>query len=297
MTKHCQLASVVSTFLMKRASADHCGAPQNGDMHTPAGSPLAGSGAINAGSGDALAERAVDINGNVGGYVITGDKVTINALAPEILDLFARQFGFDPNASDAEALQMYFKHVIFERHGLLSFPFVEPKTGKVYTEANIEDVFVGLRITNPKAANRTGQSKQRSEIFGQRQEVEELEEALITLPNLLQQYPCFLLRGKPGSGKTTLLRHIALTYARGEQVEKLAWTGPVPLPLLIPLRNFGAYLQKKNHVGSYWVRNHEHSLNISRNFYVAPGCVFHQNFYPGGWNRANVSCCWMHWTK
>jgi formylglycine-generating enzyme required for sulfatase activity len=59
------------------------------------------------------------------------------------------------------------------------------------------------------------------------------------------------LRGKPGSGKTTLLRHIALSFARGEHQEKLDWSGPVPLPLLVPLRNFGAFLQRKNREGEY----------------------------------------------
>ena len=239
-----------------------------------------GNNVTNTGSGSILEAGAVQVEGSVGRDVITGTQISINALAPEVLSLFARQFGFDPNASDAEALQMYFKHVIFERYSLLSFQFVEPKTGKVYTEANIEDVFVGLRITNPKATNRTGQSKQRSEIFGQPQEGEEPEDALITLPNLLQQYPCFLLRGKPGSGKTTLLRHIALTFARGEQVEKLAWTGPVPLPLLIPLRNFGAYLQRKNHEGTYLGPQPRALLEYLEEFLRGPGVRFSPEFLP-----------------
>jgi len=72
-----------------------------------------------------------------------------------------------------------------------------------------------------------------------------MEEAAlpITLPKLLKKYPVVLLRGKPGCGKTTLLRHIALSFARGEEKAKLDWRGPAPLPLLVSLRNFGAFLK------------------------------------------------------
>ncbi len=181
-----------------------------------------------------------------------GGNYTHTELPPEVLAMFARQFGFDPEASDATALQTYFRHVIFERHGLLSFQFVEPKTGKVYTPANIEDVFVSLRLTNPEASHRADGTKlHRNEIFGARIDEETGEDALVALPDLLNRYDCFLMRGKPGSGKTTLLRHIALAFARGEQAEKLGWTGPVPLPLLVSLRNFGAFLQCKNREGVY----------------------------------------------
>jgi MoxR-like ATPase len=52
----------------------------------------------------------------------------------------------------------------------------------------------------------------------------------------------FLLRGKPGSGKTTLLRHLAHTFAAGQAAERLAWVGEPLLPILVPLRNFGRFL-------------------------------------------------------
>jgi formylglycine-generating enzyme required for sulfatase activity len=206
---------------------------------------LEGSGAAAQGEG---ATAATDHSVAVGGDV-SGD-ITINELPLAVLKLFARQFGFDPDASDADALRTYFNNVIFERHSRLSFLFIEPKTGKVYTEADVESVFVPLRLTNPEAARRTAQHK-RGEIFAARSEA--MDEALspATLPEILGRYDCLLLRGKPGSGKTTLLRHIALSFARGEHQEKLDWSGPVPLPLLVPLRNFGAFLQRKNREGDY----------------------------------------------
>ncbi|MCP4535244.1 MAG: NACHT domain-containing protein, partial [Delftia sp.] len=73
----------------------------------------------------------------------------------------------------------------------------------------------------------------------------------LTLAEILKKHPCVLLRGKPGCGKTTLLRHIALSFARGEHREKLNWEGPAPLPLLVPLRNFGAFLKAQGREGRY----------------------------------------------
>jgi formylglycine-generating enzyme required for sulfatase activity len=212
---------------------------------------VAGSGAVAQGEGATAAGARAAIARDVAGHLITGDGVTIHELPPAMLALFARQFGFDPHASDAEALRAYVNHVIFERHSRLSFLFIEPQTGKVYTEADVERVFVPLRLTAPQTARRAAQNRQRHERFAARSEAMEEASAPVTLPDLLKAYDCLLLRGKPGSGKTTLLRHIALSFARGEHREKLDWSGPVPLPLLVPLRNFGAFLQRKNREGAY----------------------------------------------
>jgi len=196
----------------------------------------------------AVGERGVAA-GSVGGHVIIGDGVVVNELPRQVLDLFARQFGFDLSTPDADALQAYFNHVILERHSKLSFLFIRPETGKVYTEGDvdIETVFVPLRLINPEAA------KQRDGLEHFERLAKEAEEAArpITLPQVLKEYPCFLLRGKPGCGKTTLLRHIALAFARGQQREKLGWEGSVPLPLLVSLRNFGAFLKSKMRDGHY----------------------------------------------
>jgi formylglycine-generating enzyme required for sulfatase activity len=170
----------------------------------------------------------------------------INELPPSVLALFAEAFGFDPGTSDADALEAYFEHVILERHSKLSFLFIRPETGRVYTEGDVEleTVFVPLRLTDPEALSRQRRAARRLERFGGMRGLEEPPQPL-TLAEVIQKYPCFLLRGKPGSGKTTLLRHIALAFARGEQAEKLGWEGPPMLPLLVPLRNFGTFLKRR----------------------------------------------------
>jgi formylglycine-generating enzyme required for sulfatase activity len=199
---------------------------------------LTGSGAIAQGPGAvAVGEKATYVG---------RDYTVVNEFPPQMLELFARQFGFDPSASDAEALRMYFNNVVLERHSKLSFLFIRPETGKVYTEADVETVFVPLEMVDTSAMQqRQAKLARRLERFDR--PPRDMDEAAqpLTLPELLHQHRCFLLRGKPGCGKTTLLRHIALAFARGEHREKLGWNGPAPLPLLVPLRNFGAFLKSR----------------------------------------------------
>ena len=178
--------------------------------------------------------------------VVVGAQQVVHELPPAVLALFAQAFGFDPTASDAEALRAYFNNVVLERHNKLSFLFIRPETGKIYTERDVEleTVFVPLRLTDPEAQARQAKAARRMERFGTEREMAEVARPL-TLAEVIQKYPIFLLRGKPGCGKTTLLRHIALAFARGEQQAKLGWEGPPLLPLLIPLRNFGTFLKRR----------------------------------------------------
>jgi len=206
---------------------------------------LIGDGTIAQGEDVIAAGRGGVAAREIHGPVVVGDHNVIHELPPQVLELFARQFGFDPTASDAEALRTYFNNIILERHSKLSFLFIRPETGKVYTEADIESVFVPLRMTDPDTIERQARLSRRMERFDRLPREMEESARPVTLPGILHKYPCFLLRGKPGCGKTTLLRHIALTFARGEHTEKLDWQGPAPLPLLIPLRNLGEFLKRR----------------------------------------------------
>jgi hypothetical protein len=241
-------------------------------------STLTGSGAIAQSEGVAAGEGGVAVGRN-----ILGDVHVVNELPPQVLALFARQFGFDPAASDATALKTYFDQVILARHSKLSFLFIRPETGKVYTEADIETVFVPLRMTDPQALAHQAHMARRLERFERLPREMEESARPITLPEVIRKYPCFLLRGKPGCGKTTLLRHIALAFARGEQQEKLDWQGPVPLPLLVSLRNFGTFLRGR--AGRYVEPQPRALLEYLEDHLQGAGVRFAPGFLPGRLER------------
>ena len=72
--------------------------------------------------------------------------------------------------------------------------------------------------------------------------------AEIRLDQVLQQGGRVIITGGPGSGKTTVLLHLAstLALALGSDrpalaQEKLGLTGPLPLPIYIPLSSYARY--------------------------------------------------------
>ncbi|GAB4542790.1 MAG: hypothetical protein Kow0063_35230 [Anaerolineae bacterium] len=150
--------------------------------------------------------------------------------------------GLAPDKPDAQALDEYVNHIL-ETHSHISFLFIKPagRRSQVRTEAELETVFVPLQVQDPEAEGRLRRR-------GEQLPPDDLEEGaeraqLVTINDVLERYPIFLLQGDPGSGKTTLLRHVATCFAGGQAVERLGWTGAPQLPILVPLRNFGRFLE------------------------------------------------------
>ena len=169
--------------------------------------------------------------------------VTLDALKAYLAELLS-YYGLSPDVNDATALQDYIEHIAQE-YSRTSFLFIKPsgRRDQLTTEAELEAVFVPLQVYDPQAAQRmdqrTGRKKTDPE-FG----AEEDEQRNLTINEVLARHPVFLLRGKPGCGKTTLLRHLTTCFANGEAASRLAWQGEPLLPILIPLRNFGRFLQE-----------------------------------------------------
>ena len=138
-----------------------------------------------------------------------------------------RALGREPDGSvipywrDTQALVRYTRHVV-QTHGRLSFLFIMPagSRGQAPIDAELETVFVPLQVE--------GHNSSRA----------------ISIDEALVRHPLFLLKGPPGYGKTTLLRHLAVCFARGEAAARLGWSGAPLLPILVPLRNFGRYLNE-----------------------------------------------------
>jgi hypothetical protein len=149
--------------------------------------------------------------------------------------------GLDPDKSDVKALEDYIAHVL-NANRYLSFLFVKPAGRKeIRTEAELETVFVPLLVDDPETSEQRRRAAER-----QQRDLEIKPDRIepVTINEVLTRYPVFLLKGLPGSGKTTLLRHVASCFAAGGAEARLGWVGEPLLPIMVPLRNFGSFLEK-----------------------------------------------------
>lgn len=159
-------------------------------------------------------------------------------------------------AVDHDALlAKYLKHVISENRYLDLYGI---RSGGNNTPVELEKIYITLRATsqrNLKAEQAwlkeemelaPGERPRQSLASTTYTEVVSVNEALKAHSNLV-------VLGDPGSGKTTLLRYLALLYSRdlaqnsGEVQSKLTLKESGFLPILLPLRDIGRYIQKLTH--------------------------------------------------
>ncbi|MFL5807375.1 MAG: NACHT domain-containing protein [Roseiflexaceae bacterium] len=120
-------------------------------------------------------------------------------------------------------------------------------------ELLLEEERILLLGAEPKgrARRRTAETADREH----EQQLDRIRQRLLsprTALELIRHHRALVLLGDPGSGKTTVLRHLAMSFAlerlrADAQTEttldaKLAWSGWLPLPILIQLRRFAAEL-------------------------------------------------------
>ncbi len=151
--------------------------------------------------------------------------------------------GIQPDTDDATALEEYINHVV-QQHQTISFLFVksERQGKKLMSGAELEAVFVPLQIQDPTQVDTN--LEQAADFRQDRHATrEERQQTYASIGDVLAEHNIFAIIGEPGSGKTTLLRHIAVNFARRQEKEKLGWLTAWKLPILIPLRNFGRYLE------------------------------------------------------
>ncbi len=167
-----------------------------------------------------------------------GSLERIEALLTALTDYY----GIAPAEQDEQALKDFLEFMR-TRYRLLSFVFIKPAGTRddVVTEAELEAVYVPLQVQDPDQIEAARREMEMGLRRSERQE--EKAERALTINDVLAEYPVFLLKGEPGSGKTTLLRYITLSFARNEAKERLHWPADPLLPIFVPLRNFGRYLQ------------------------------------------------------
>lgn len=157
------------------------------------------------------------------------------------------------------ALGRYLQHVI-SRNRYLQLQGI--RSGGRLVHIELDQIYVTLRATRqrvveaeeawlareaalaPGAARRLGAGQR----LGERPAMA-TETVTVSVDEALAAHDRLAVLGDPGSGKTTLLRYLALLYARdlaeGSALvrEKLGLEESGRLPILLPLRQIGAYLR------------------------------------------------------
>ena len=203
-------------------------------VDNPAGvqASLHGSGAIAQGEGAiAVGERGVHVGGDVGGDVITGDKVQ------HILNLYQNAPGRPllDTAAFTQALGRYLGWV--ERnYGRLNLRGLQQQE-RQNPSLTLADVYISLQAQMTTDWRRQGQRGW----AGERPDTLDMRE-LLSLGNRL------VIIGGPGSGKTTYLRLIATALARALRTgdpagvrQHLGLKGDLPLPIIVALSEFNSY--------------------------------------------------------
>ncbi|MCB8986114.1 MAG: SUMF1/EgtB/PvdO family nonheme iron enzyme, partial [Ardenticatenaceae bacterium] len=217
---------------------------------------LTGSGAIAQGEGaTAVGAGGVNVEGGVGRDVITGKQivvqveagatVVINEDAPVAMDAVDRQ----------SALGRYLQHLI-ARNRYLQLQGI--RSGGRLVHIELENIYITLRATQQRTvqaeeawlAQERGFAPGEKRVLGGRRETV-TETVTVSVNEALAAHRHLVVLGDPGSGKTTLLRYLALMYARdlaqggGLVPATLGLAESGSLPILLPLRQIGAFLKAR----------------------------------------------------
>ncbi|MCP4543644.1 MAG: SUMF1/EgtB/PvdO family nonheme iron enzyme [Chloroflexi bacterium] len=185
---------------------------------------LSGSGAIAQGEGaQAAGERAV-IAHDVGGNVVTGNNVVINA---------------DPAQAEAERARIRYLRKLYQRCNALPLAAMGGDEG-VGDEVTLDQVYVALDTrTQVELTEEEKRERQERPSMGGRDDTRPL-----TALEAATQTPYLALLGDPGGGKSTFVRQLAAWLAATclEERDPLpGWEADL-LPVMIALRELAPYL-------------------------------------------------------
>ncbi|MFY9975871.1 MAG: hypothetical protein WAK53_16560 [Chromatiaceae bacterium] len=214
---------------------------------------LSGSGAIAQNAGIAANQDSVAIGGNA-------EHSTI-VVAQEGSTVVFGDVPLPMKAVDRQsALGRYLQHVV-SRNRYLQLQGI--RSGGRLVHIELDRIYIRLRGTQQRLVERPLEQEEawlREEAglapgergWGLRVTTETLT---VNVEEALQSHRRLVVLGDPGSGKTTLLRYLSLPYARdlaegtASVQAKLGQEEPHRLPILLPLRQVGAFLRSASDDG------------------------------------------------
>lgn len=211
------------------------------------GAAAQGPGAVAAG------EKGIAVGGNASNISTVDQSTTVNAPGATfyIGEAPVRMTAVDRNT----ALGQYLQHLI-SRNRYLQLQGI--RAGGKLVNVELDRIYIRLRTTQQRwvSVEERWLREERNLAPGERSRLVGLPEVVtetvtVTVETALAQNLRLVVLGDPGSGKTTLLRYLALSYARdwaenGRRIQNsLDSAEPRRLPILLPLRQIGRFLQSK----------------------------------------------------
>ncbi|MEA3278293.1 MAG: SUMF1/EgtB/PvdO family nonheme iron enzyme [Pseudomonadota bacterium] len=217
-----------------------------------------------AGSGDddqASESAAMHAEAQNSGVAAAGDSIAIGQNVEHSTIVVAREgstvvVGEAPMPMEAvdreSALGRYLQHVV-SRNRYLQLQGI--RSGGRLVHIELDRIYIRLRGTQQRLVEREEDwlSEEAKLAPGERATTETVT---VSVEEALQANTRLVVLGDPGSGKTTLLRYLTLPYARdlaektASVQDKLGTDEPHRLPILLPLRQVGAFLKNAHEDGT-----------------------------------------------
>ncbi|MCA9874166.1 MAG: NACHT domain-containing protein, partial [Anaerolineales bacterium] len=210
----------------------------------------------------AVGERGVNVGGDVGGDLTTGQKVVVTVESGATLVMNnADQLADTPALDRDSAVDRYLAHVIAHNRYL---QLQGVRSGGRLVHIELEQIYITLRATQQRTVSaeerwlaqeaQLAPGERRRPHFATPETVTQV--VTVSVNEALAGHRRLVVLGDPGSGKTTLLRYLALIYARdkaGSNHDRGDSAGPIRrllglpergcLPILLPLRQIGTFLK------------------------------------------------------